>query len=277
MIIGTTSFGFRYQLLDPARAPALTDVVDQVRQLGLAALQVCENARPLDLRDAEWSRLAAHAESAGVRLGLGCKTTDLATFRRYLDRAAMLPGRMLRLVFEEEQGSPLTRAHVARFLEKAMPLVENCRARLAIENHFDVPSRILAEEVAAYPAPVVGFCVDTANSLRNFEPPETVMALLGPRTFCYHLKDYRVDGHLLGFEVAGAPLGTGRLRVDEFLDSVFARHAEPEIYLENWVPASGDYARDVAQDELWLRASLEHLRERLRARESAGIATEGGR
>lgn len=262
-MIGTTTFGFRYQLLDPARAPALTNVVDQARALGLDALQICENARPLDLSDADWRNLASHAASAGIRLGLGCKTTDLAVFRRYVERGAGLPGRTLRLVFEEEHGQAPTRCHVARFLERAVPLLEEHEIRLAIENHFDVASRILAEEVTPYSPELVGFCVDTANSLRNFEPPEVVMDLLGPRAFCYHLKDYRVEGHSLGFQVGGAPLGAGRLRVDWFLDAVLARQAEPEIYLENWVPPTGDQDRDVQEDEEWLRESLDYLHRRL--------------
>lgn len=266
MTIGTTTFGFRHQLLDPARAPALTSLVDQANRFGLNALQVCENARPLDLDNSGWTRLVEYAASAGIRLGLGCKTTDLGVFRSYLERAAALPGRMLRMVFEEEQGHPPSREDVARFLAQAAPLLENHKVSLAIENHFDIASRVLAEEVAPYPQELVGFCADTANSLRNFEPPEMVMDLLGPRAFCYHLKDYCVNGHMLGFQVGGAPLGSGRLRVDWFLDQVFARHAEPELYLENWVPPTGDRTRDIEQDEVWLLASLDYLHQRLEAR-----------
>lgn len=266
MTIGTTSFGFRYQLLDVARAPALRSIVDQTRALGLGALQICENARPLDCSGADWDRLVEYAGSAGIRLGLGCKTTDPGVFLRYLMRAAGLPGRTLRLVFEEEHGRPPTREQVARFLREVVPLLEKHDVGLAIENHFDVPSRVLAGEAAAYPRELVGFCADTANSLRNFEPPELVMELLGPRAFCYHLKDYRVDGHLLGFQVGGAPLGTGRLNVDWFLDEVFARRADPDIYLENWVPPAGDRARDIEEEQKWLRVSLACLRQRLEAR-----------
>lgn len=267
--IGTTTFGFRYQLLDPAHAPSLASLVDQTRELGLEALQICENARPLEVDEAGWGRLADHAASAGVRLGIGGRTTDPALFRRYLERAASLPGRTLRLVFEEEEGDPPSPGDLARFLRRAAPALENAGVRLAIENHCDLASPVLAAEVAPYPADLVGFCVDTANSLRNFEPPERVMELLGPRAFCYHLKDYRVDGQVLGFQVRGAPLGTGRLDVDWFLDMVFDRYSEPEIYLENWVIPAGDRIRDIQEDELWLRASLACLRQRLEERAAA--------
>lgn len=266
MRVGTTTFGFRYLLHDPARAPALTDILDQARALGLEILQVCENARPLELDDDKWGAVAAHATAIGLELQLGCKTTRLEVLNRYLRRAAGLPSKLLRLAFEEEHGAPPGRVQIDEFLRQAAPLLEQAGVRLAIENHFEVPSSMLRAAVEPYPATLIGFCVDTANSLRNFESPERVMELLGPRAFCYHLKDFRVDGHMLGFSVTGAPLGAGKLDVDRFLDAVFARDPSPEILLENWVPATGNWEADVAEDRAWLTQSLAFLREKTAAR-----------
>lgn len=262
MRIGTTSFGFRYQLLDPALAPPLTSLVDQAAEIGLELLQICENARPLNVSESEWVSLQQHAASRGVAIGLGCKTTSEEVFLRYLNRAAGSPDRMLRLVFEEDSGAPPTREHVDRFLERAARQLERAGVRLAIENHFDVPSAMLADAVRPYPAELVGFCVDTANSLRNFESPEQVMDLLGSRAFCYHIKDFRVDGHLLGFAVSGAPLGQGALKLDALLSRIFRHNTEPDLFVENWVPATGDRDRDIRQDAAWLRESMACLRER---------------
>jgi len=266
MKIGTTTFGFRYLLLDPARAPELIEIVERARVLGLDVLQVCENARPMDIVDRDWETFVARAEDLGIEIQLGAKTTNLAVFRSCLERAARLPTRLLRLVFEEESGDPPTRAAVDRFLAAAWPLLDESGVRLAIENHFDVPSEVLAGAAAPYPASQVGFCVDTANSLRNFESPERVMESLGGRAFCYHLKDFRVDGDKLGFKVGGAPLGEGKLDVDWFLDAVFSHTTEPEIFLENWVPASGDWEADVREDDIWLRRSFDGLLDRLAPR-----------
>jgi 3-oxoisoapionate decarboxylase len=260
MRIGTTSFGFRYQLLDESAAPPLTALVDQAAEAGLDCLQICENARPLKLSVEQWTALQRHAADAGIAIGLGCKTTDLGVFQAYLDRAAGLPERMLRLVFEEEQGAPPSRSAIDKFLQRAAPLLESRGVRLAIENHFDVPSSVLSEAAAPYPPELIGFCVDTANSLRNFESPEQVFDALERRAVCYHIKDYAVDGHLLGFAVTGVPLGRGRLRLRPILERIFAVNPEPDLYVENWVPATGDRDRDIAEDAAWLRASLHRLR-----------------
>ena len=260
MIVGTTSFGFRYQLLDPDRAPSMREIVRQAIALDLDALQVCENARPLAVSEAEWRHLIAFADQNRLQIGFGCKTTQAAVFENYLRLAELTHGRMLRLVFEEEHGAPPTREAVYAFLHAAGPRLRDSGIRLAIENHFDVPSRMLAEAVAPYPESLIGFCVDTANSLRNFESPEQVMELLGPRAFCYHVKDYSLDGHMLGFVVGGAPLGHGKLNVRGILKSIREKHANPEIYVENWVPQTGDRDIDVANDERWLKESLASLR-----------------
>jgi len=267
MKIGTTSFGFRYLLMDKARAPKLEVILEQAAAAGLDVLQICENARPLELPEYEWAQLAGRAARLGLEIQLGAKTLDPAVVEQYLRRSACLPARRLRVVLEEEgAGRPPGAKEVDRLLAALWPLLETCGMSLAIENHFDIPSAVLAEAVKPYPAERVGFCLDTANSLRNFEPPERVMELLGDRAFCYHLKDFRVDGHLLGFTVGGAPLGQGRLDVDWFLDAVFASNSAPEIYIENWVPPTRDWERDVAEDARWLQESLAALRTRLEAR-----------
>jgi sugar phosphate isomerase/epimerase len=265
MKTGTTSFAYRYLFLDPARAPSLEAVVENAARSGIRVLQICENARPMEMRDEAWERLLRAATGLGVEIQLGCKTVDLDVFRAYAVRAAELPSKLLRVVLEWEEGPAPTRGAVNAFLAGVWPVLEETGLKLAIENHFDISSEVLAEAVEGYPAERVGFCVDTANSLRNFETPERVMELLGGRALCYHLKDYRVDGDKLGFKVSGAKLGEGRLDLDGTLEWIFAKGNDPLLLVENWTPGSGDWEKDVREDDIWLRASYGKLLERLTA------------
>jgi sugar phosphate isomerase/epimerase len=269
MKIGTTTFAFRYLFLDPARAPSLQSVVEQARGYGLEVMQVCENARPIELSDREWQDVLGCAGRAGIEIQLGCKTTDVTVFQSFLERAAVLPSRLLRLVFEVEGAQPQAPYELSEFLKDVWPLIQETGVRLAIENHFDVPSRVLAEAVAPYPPAQVGFCVDTANSLRNFESTQSVFDLLGSRAFCYHVKDFRVDGDQLGFRVAGAPLGEGQLDLEGVLERILTGGRAGEVFIENWVPATGCWETDVREDEVWTRRGLGVLLDRLLAR---GIA-----
>lgn len=272
MRIGTTSFAFRYLLAEPALAPRLPELVELCARHGLGLLQICENARPLEAGSTQWMEALHLARASGLTLGVGMKTTSASTFHRYLSLAEKLDYRTLRIVFETDGGTAPSAGQLRAFLDGAVPACTVAGLRLAIENHFDIPSRLLAEVALDYPAGALGFCLDTANSLRNFESPEAVFDLLGPRALCYHVKDFEVLGHLLGFQVTGAPLGQGRLDLEGVIRRILAISPEPDLLVENWTPESGDRAADAAKDELWLALSLSALRQRveaLRPREAA--------
>jgi len=266
MNIGVTSFGFRHLLREESRAPSLAAVVERARALGFDALQICENARPMALDEAQWQEVLHVAAEVGLEIQLGCKTVNLEVLQAYAERAAALPGRVLRIVLERDSRPLVTFKDVRLFLAGALPVLDACDVRLAIENHHDMPARALAEAVKPYSAKQIGFCIDTANSLRNFESPELVLELLGERALCYHLKDFRVEGDNLGFRVEGASLGEGHLHLDDVLHFILARHEHPRIYLEGWRRTKGDWEKDVREDESWLRCSLEVLRGRFMAR-----------
>jgi len=132
-----------------------------------------------------------------------------------------------------------------------------------LENHFDISSTLLNELVASYPADLVGFCVDTANSLRSFEPALEVIGRLRHRAFCYHLKDYRVVGSMISFCVVGAPLGDGDLDLDACLRQIFEQAPIPSLFVETWTPSENHPQRDSALDREWLSRSVSNLKERL--------------
>jgi 3-oxoisoapionate decarboxylase len=259
--IGATSYVFRYLLSDPTRAPRLDDLLLLARKAGLESFQVCENARPLSASPKEWIQLARQANDLGLDLSLGCMTLDSEIIFNYLDRIEAIGGNYLRLVLEREGEPALTLERIRRFLDGIVPQLEARKICLAIENHFEIPSRLLAEAANAYPASLIGFCVDVANSLRNFEDTNTVLDLLNPRAICYHLKDYVVAGSNVGFAVSGAPLGEGRIGVRELIRRIRRNHKSmPQMFIETWTPVTGHWEVDVDKDAIWLAASIENLR-----------------
>jgi sugar phosphate isomerase/epimerase len=263
-VVGTTSYGFRYLLADGRHAPSLAGIVERTSAAGLDALQICENARPLAASVAEWRGTIARANDLGLELHLGCMTLDTETLSQYLERAAMIPGASaLRIVLEDDSGEAPGADRIDRFLESAARLAAAARLTLAIENHFHIPCRVLADACRSYPRELIAFCVDSANSLRNWESADSVFDVLGDRALYYHLKDYRVHGSNVGFQVMGAPLGAGDLDVGACVERMFVRHRRPLIFLENWVPHTGDRDADVAADAEWLARSAAALRELL--------------
>jgi len=264
MKIGTTSFGFRYAYLDPAKAPTLSEMIRQAQAVGIERLQICENTRPLEVSRQEWQEAQHCAADLGVELQLGCKTLSPAAAERYIQLAQELSFQQLRIVMEDpDHREHATRETVVRLLEATVPKIQSAGMRLAIENHFDISSTLLVEVASPYPANFVGFCVDTANSLRSFEPTSEVLRLLGERAYCYHLKDYRVVGSMISFSVVGAPLGEGDLDLDSCLKTIFARLPAPPLFVETWTPSENNRDKDVALDAKWVRRSAQNLRARL--------------
>ena len=265
MKIGTTSFAFRYLLMDRSRAPRLEYVAEQAHQLGLERLQICENARPLDLPPSEWEDFLKKSKKYGIEVHMGCKTLDPAVLERTLRQAMGIPSQTVRIVLEDGDKPP-TPEQIDAFLDPAVRLAEKYGMRLALENHFDLSVRQLVSAARPFPPDLLGFCVDAANSLRRFEAVEEVFDCLGSRAYCFHLKDYKVTGSNVGFAVIGTPLGQGDLPLEWVLDEIFKRQEDPEIYLENWVPPTGVWEQDVQKDHEWLLESATALRERLAIR-----------
>ena len=264
MKIGTTSFAFRYAMLEATGAPSPAQLIRQAKDAGVERVQLCENIRPLQVSQADWKEALSCAQDLGVEIQLGCKTLKADVVERFIGLAGQLGCDQLRIVTEEpDENLHGTRENVAPLLEAIVPRLEAEGMRLAIENHFDISSALLVELAAPYPAPLVGFCVDTANSLRSFEPPLEVIRRLRDRAFCYHLKDYRVVGSMIGFSVVGAPLGEGDLDLAGCLRLIFEHKPVPPLFVETWTPSEDNRERDVALDAAWLRRSVENLRQRL--------------
>ncbi len=264
MKIGTTSFGFRYAFLDPASSPTFVEMIRQAREAGVERLQICENARPLEVSKAEWREAMRCAADLGVEIQLGCKALRAEPVERYIELAQDLACHQLRIVVEDpDHHDHATRENTTRLLAAMVPKIQRAGLRLAIENHFDISSTLLVELAALYPAELVGFCVDTANSLRSFESSLEVLRRLRERAYCYHLKDYRVVGSMISFSVVGAPLGEGDLDLDGCLRLIFEKQPVPPLYVETWTPSGNSREGDVALDADWLRRSARNLQGRL--------------
>ena len=260
MKTGATTYVFRYALGRAQSAPGLPDLLVKAKSAGLERLQICENARPLAVDPQGWTALARRAREIDLEIGLGCMTADSGTVHEYLDRLDAIEGSMLRIVMERAGDGPLSVDQIQAFLDRIVPELETRGVRLAIENHFDIPSRRLARAVAGYPRRWVGFCVDVANSLRNFEDCDAVLGLLGDRALCYHFKDYRIIGSNVGFSVIGAPFGEGSFNWGGALERILAKTPDPEIYLETWAPSTEDSDADESLEAEWLRMSINNFR-----------------
>ena len=112
-------------------------------------------------------------------------------------------------------------------LERAVPVVERHRVRLAVENHKDqrIDERLaLLRHVESQ---YIGACVDMGNSLSLLEEPLAVVEALAPYAFSAHLKDQALREYADGFLLADAALGEGCLDLRKMV--AILRRAQPGV------------------------------------------------
>jgi 3-oxoisoapionate decarboxylase len=123
-------------------------------------------------------------------------------------RTVVLPGRryeQFRTLAEFRDAE----THAVRMLERAVPIVDRHRVRLAVENNKD---QRIDERLALYQrfdSEYLGACVDTGNSFALLDDPYGAIEALAPYAFTVHLKDQAVRETDEGFLLGDIPLGQG--------------------------------------------------------------------
>jgi sugar phosphate isomerase/epimerase len=210
--------------------------LDYCHRLGAGGVQV-----PLGVRDPQSARqLRERAEACGMFLEgiVGPPQSDAGRDRFEAEirtaaqvgaravRTAIMPGRR----YEQFKSLAEFRESAERgrqALERAAPIVERHRVRLAVENHKDQRVEERLELLRHVSSEYVGACVDTGNSFALLEDPLAVVEAYAPWAFSVHLKDQAVREYKDGFLFADVPLGAGFLDLKKMV--AVLRRAKPDI------------------------------------------------
>ncbi len=204
--------------------------------LGAGGIQV-----PLGNHDQEYARnLRAKAESFGMYLesmaNLPAKEADVERFEAQLRvavaagigtlRTVLLPGRRYEYFKSLDHFRELDQ-QARQTLERAAPVAEKYRVRLAVENHKTHLAADQADLLRRLGSPYVGSCVDTGNNVALLEDPLEVVRALAPSAFTVHLKDQAVCEYDDGFLLGDIPLGRGALDLKRMIEIL--RQAQPKL------------------------------------------------
>jgi len=142
-------------------------------------------------------------------------------------RTVILPGRRYEF-FDSLEKFREFEARGRQALQRAIPIVEKHRVRLALENH---KNHRIAERVALLKdidSEYVGACVDTGNNLALLEDPVDLAKALAPWALTVHLKDQAVAEYEDGFLLADVPLGQGCINLKTVVGVL--RETKPNIH-----------------------------------------------
>jgi 3-oxoisoapionate decarboxylase len=145
-------------------------------------------------------------------------------------------------------------------------MLQERKVLLAIENNEAFSAAEFSELMQRISSPLVGICLDTANSLGGPELLETLVDKLGSYTIMLHAKDYdirRVDARM-GFSVIGRPAGEGRVDFGALLNELRNRgRNDISVIIEHWPPFEETIEATVQLEEEWLARSVAFLRSRV--------------
>lgn len=263
MRLGLTSFIYRYAIGTPefpaARPLDPLGVLERAAAQGAQVVQYCENL-PLDaLEQVQLARLLRRAAELGVAIEVGTRGTDVVHLKRQVDLAARVGGRHLRVVLGESDTQVVEHTLLA-----LVPYLRQRGITLAIENHADLSGPALASILHRLNDPVLGTCLDTANSLGLLEMPDQTAMALAPFVVQVHLKDYAVDKAPIGYRITGRPLGQGWLDLRGLLRCVQATGRPFDVYLEQWMDPLPTTEATLAEEERWIGEGLRVARELLK-------------
>ena len=261
MQIGLGSYLFRWAIgtahFQPAQPLSPEALVERAAELECHLVQIADHPSLEQYTDAQVRILKQVADRVGVALELGTSGATTARLQRYLDLAQGLGATLVRLVLDGPDSHPSVE-DAYRVLAAVAPQYEAAGTRLAIENHFLLPSPHLVGLIERLDNPAVGVCLDTANSIACGEWPLETVRQLAPFAFNVHLKDYHIMPHPegIGVIVSGAPLGDGRQDLPAIKQAICAMPHRPSVILEQWLPREDGIQATLAREMEWTRRSL---------------------
>ena len=263
MRAGLSSYTFPWAVGIPGREPAqplsALDLLRIASELGVGVVQLADNT-PLDeLDEPELGHLETFASEHGIAVELGTRGIGDHLIH-YADLAVRLGSPFVRVVVDKGRDEPTADEAIKRLSRYEDAFAER-GLRLAIENHDRFTTTQLLDVLSKL-GDWTGICLDTVNSLGVLEPPNQVLAALGPRAINVHLKDFTIQrhGHALGFEVVGTPLGQGRLDVPGLIAALEGWGGSKTAILELWTPPETSVDLTIAKEYSWALASLSYLR-----------------
>ena len=253
--LGISSFTYGWSV--GAGAMDARSLVARAAEFGLRRVQFGDNLAAETFSDEDLGFLP----SCGMTVELGARGLTLDRAIRYVELCRRTGAPLLRFVIDGPGYEP-SEGEVTRILLELLPRLADAGVTLGIETHDRWTAAAYRRVVASVGHPLVGICLDTANSLGAGEGLGEVLAALAPFCVNLHVKDFAVRRlpHLMGFTVGGRPAGQGMLDLPALLDAITPHRRCLSATLELWTVPETNPADTLRKEQRWAEESIRFLK-----------------
>lgn len=223
-------------------------------------MQVADNLPLHALDSGELRDAADQAADLHLTIEVGTRGVEPAQLLRYLNLAVTFNAKLVRTLIDSEDVQP-SLEQAENWIREALPEFESCGITLGLENYEAHCCSEIASLVRRLETNHVGICLDTVNSLGALETPNYVVTTLAPLAVNLHVKDFVIERvpQKMGFVVAGAPAGDGRLDIPWVLQQMPAAKNISAI-LEQWPPFAPSVETAAELEQQWAVRGVQYLR-----------------
>ncbi|CAN5143565.1 sugar phosphate isomerase/epimerase [soil metagenome] len=265
MRLGLSSYTFTWAVGVPNKIPDrplnLGGLLQKCSDYGINCLQVADNITLETLDKNSLSRIKHIADDKKVSIEVGMRGLTLERGIKYLELAEYLESPILRAVFDAPGFKPDVK-EIINVIKQLLPILEERKIKLAIENHDRFEAEIFADIIESVGNTWVGICLDSVNSLGAGEGIATVVETLAPYTINLHIKDFTIkrQPHMMGFLVEGTPAGLGMLPIEWLMEKLISFGQCESAILELWTPPEANIEDTIKKEDEWAEISLQYLR-----------------
>ncbi len=263
MLSGISSYTYTWAIGVPGQEPenpmTVFQLIEKAAEFGINVVQVADNL-PLDqYSETELLKIRNFADDLNIQIEVGSKKMTPENLERYIEIAAFFESPIVRFVIDGPDFEPGTE-EINRIIKGAVPILEEKKIILAIENHDRFKAAEFAEMVHQSCSIYVGICLDSVNSMGAGEGLETVIEKLAPLAVNLHVKEFSVKRvfHKMGFIIEGCPLGEGMLPVADLIQKVSVRCKS--AILEQWTPPEETIEKTIVKEAIWAEMSIQYLK-----------------
>jgi 3-oxoisoapionate decarboxylase len=262
-VIGLSTYAFFWRHSAHVDNPvSLLGMIERTRDAGADALQICDYPEVESLTSGQLHDVRAAAEANGITLELGVRGVRVPRLESVLSLANSLGAHLVRTMLVLGDDRP-TVDEAVQELRAAVRMYASCDVTLALETYEQVATADLLRIVEAVGDPHLGICLDPANVIARLENPRETIDLCAERVVNLHVKDFRFEREsgLIGFVLAGCPLGTGQLGVDYLYQRVRPDQRGISQIVEHWLPWQADAEATVLKEQEWTAHSISTVRQ----------------